>query len=247
MDSSMRRALPDSAPTPTEALPPTCRVPGCTGSWHDDDICDVVFADLAGPGSALIVEVSVEPGETAEAIVWEGTEGRNLLRTRDQAEAVAFADKLRALAAAVDTGAALLAGPSARPAKPDPAVDFASRFAALDSDVLFDLEAAGDCDNASRYVESLLIVLAEWRPRVVAMLADAPEWAVPEAAAYRRALDRTREAWVQWNFRWEGGPALPDTFDLPEPAPKGTQITGTPVARIVSAGRRDQVVREVAA
>lgn len=126
-------------------------------------------------------------------------------------------------------------------------VDYAARFAALDSDVLFDLEDGGDCDTATKFVESLLIVLAEWRPRVVAMLADAPEWAVPEAAQYRRALDRTREAYMQWSFRWQGGPALPDTFDLPEPAPMVTVTSGTPVARICRSGHRDLLVREVAA
>ncbi|MFI0897088.1 HNH endonuclease signature motif containing protein [Streptomyces sp. NPDC020983] len=145
------------------------------------------------------------------------------------------------------SAAALLATPTPGVAKQDPMVDYAARFAALDSDVLFDLEASGDCDDAQRYVQSLLMVLAEWRPRVVAMLADAPEWAVPEAAAYRRALDRTREAWIQYEFRYEGGPALPYPFDLPEPAPKGFAQTETPIARIVSAGRRDLIVRGAAA
>ena len=114
--------------------------------------------------------------------------------------------------------------------------------------MLFDLED-GDCDNVTRYVESLLIVLAEWRPRVVAMLADAPEWAVPEAAQYRAALNRTREALTQWEFRWQGGPDLPETFDLPEQT-STSNFAGSSkvsVARIVSAGRRDLVVRGVAA
>lgn len=224
---------------------PQHRLPGCTGSWHDDDMCDVVLADVPGPDVSLIAEVEAGADRPAELIVWESEGPRNLLRTSDPAKAIAFADQLRALAAAVDKGATLLAAPAAGVAKADPAVDYAARFAALDSDVLFGLENGGDCDDAQRYVESLLIVLAEWRPRVVAMLADAPEWAVPEAAAYRRALDRTREAWTQYSFRWTGGPELPWPFDLPQP--KGFAETETPVARIVRPGRRDLTVRGVAA
>jgi hypothetical protein len=79
------------------------------------------------------------------------------------------------------------------------------------------------------------------------MLADAPEWAVPEAAVYRRALDRTREVWAQYSFRYEGGPVLPWPFDLPEPVAGSPKDLAKPVARIVSAGRRALTVREVAA
>lgn len=217
-----------------------CHLPGCTGTWHDEDICDVVLADLATPGASLIAEVNIEPGAAPQLVVWEGADGRDLIRTHDRAAGHDFANRLRALAAAVDKGAALL--PPV--VKPEP-VDYAARFAALDSDVLFALEDAGDCDSAQKYVESLLIVLAEWRPRVVAMLADAPEWAVPEAAQYRRALDRTREAFVQWEFRYEGGPTLSYPFDLPEQAPAVAPVA--PVARIASAGRRDLIVRGAAA
>ncbi|WNI15234.1 hypothetical protein [Actinacidiphila sp. ITFR-21] len=85
-----------------------CRIPGCSGSWHDDEICDVVLADLAGPGTALITEVSVGTTEPAELIVWEAEDGDNLFRTRDGAEALKFAAKLRQLAAAVERGAPLL-------------------------------------------------------------------------------------------------------------------------------------------
>jgi hypothetical protein len=225
----------------------TCLIPGCDGRWHCDGICDVVLSDLQGDGASLIAEVEAGPALPATLVVWEGADGRDLIRTTDAVAGHAFADQLRLLAAAVDKGAHLLARATAAPTTPDPSVDYAARFAALDSDMLFGLEDAGDCDDAQRYVQSLLVVLAEWRPRVLAMLADAPEWAVPEAAAYRRALDRTREAWVQYEFRYEGGPILPYPFDLPEPAPKGTQTVGTPVARIVSAGRRPLTVRGAAA
>jgi hypothetical protein len=237
MDSSIPAALRGTSTT--------CRVRGCDGRWHHQDMCDVVLADLTGDSAGLIAEVDSIDGGPVQLVVWEG-EGRDLLRTSDPAAGHAFADRLRALAAAVDKGAALLAPE----VKPEP-VDYAARFAALDSDVLFDVEEQGDCDDAQKYIESLLIVLSEWRPRIVAMLADAPEWAVPEAAAYRRALDRTREAFVQWEFRYEGGPTLPYPFDLPEmvtpTSSKGHAETVTPVARIVSAGRRDLVVREAVA
>jgi hypothetical protein len=232
----------------------TCRIPGCNGYWHADDMCDVVLADLAGDSATLIAEVDTIDGGPVQLVVWEGEDGRDLLRTSDPAAGRAFAERLRALAAgrafaerlralaaAVDKGAALLA-----PAvKPEP-VDYASRFAALDSDVLFDVEEQGDCEAARNYVESLLIVLTEWRTRVTGLLAETPaEWAVPEAGEYQRALNRTREAWLQYSFRWQGGPALPWPFDAPEPVAQPKPIT--PVARIVSAGRRDLVVREVAA
>jgi hypothetical protein len=223
------------------AITTVCRVVGCDGRWHDDDMCDVVLADLQGEGVSLIAEVDSVEGGPVELVVWEGEDGRDLLRTTSPAAGHAFADRLRALAAAVDKGAALLA-----PAVVEP-VDYAARFAALDSDVLFDLEDGGDCDTAQRYVQSLLMVLAEWRPRVVAMLADAPEWAVPEAAVYRRALDRTREAWAQYSFRYEGGPVLPWPFDLPEPVAPVALADAQPVARIVSVGRRALTVRGVAA
>jgi hypothetical protein len=224
-----------------------CLIPDCDGRWHDDGICDVVLSDLQGDGASLIAEVEAGPALPATLVVWEGADGRDLIRTTDPGAGHAFADRLRLLAAAIDKGAALLARVTTTSATPDPSVDYAARFAALDSDVLFDLEDTGDCDDAQRYVQSLLMVLAEWRPRVLAMLADAPEWAVPEAGAYRRALDRTREAWVQYEFRYDGGPVLPFPFDLPEPAPKGQPITLPPVARIVSAGRRPLTVRGAAA
>lgn len=216
-----------------------CRLPSCSGSWHDDDICDLVLADLATDGAALIAEVSVGDTESAELVVWEGDGGSNLLRTHDAADGHAFAEQLRRLAAAVDKGAALLG-----PAVSVSAVDHAARFAALDADLLFDLEnQAGDTDAPHAHIESLLIVLAEWRPRILALLADGPAWSIPEVAAYERALNRTREAWLLWNFRWVGGPDLPDTFDLPEPV--AVPIGGTAnVARITSAGRRSLTVRQ---
>jgi len=217
-----------------------CRIPGCTEANHIDDLCNV-FVESAGPGITLMAEVEAWEGKTPELIVWETEDSRNLFRTYDRSEATAYADKLRALATTVDRYAALLAAP-AEPVEP---VDYAARFAALDSDVLFDLEDQGDCDTAARYVESLLIVLGEWRTRVQAMLAEAPEWAVPEAAEYRRALDRTREAWAQYSFRWVDGPALPYPFDLDQP--KAPEIRPTAAARIVRAGHRDLIVRGAAA
>ena len=188
-----------------------CRIRGCDGQWHGQDMCDVVLADLSTAGASLIAEVDSVDGGPVELVVWEGADGRDLLRTSDPAAGHAFADRLRALAAAVDKGAALLAPPV--PVEP---VGYAARFAELNSDLLFALEDEGDCDKASEYVKDLLIVLAEWRPRVLALLAETPAGQdALEADAYRQALDRTREAWLQYSFRYEGGPVLPYPFDLP--------------------------------
>jgi hypothetical protein len=132
------------------------------------------------------------------------------------------------------------------------AIDYAARFAALDEYRLFALEGdTGDCTAASDFVASLLIVLADWRPRIVALLADAPGWAVPEVGAYEAAVARTFEAWALYSFRYDGGPDLPETFDLPVFAGQGISVdankNAAPVARISSAGRRDLVVRGAAA
>lgn len=126
------------------------------------------------------------------------------------------------------------------------AVDHAARFAALDEYRLFAIEDdASDCTAASDFVESLLSILADWRPRIVALLDQAPAWAVPEVAAYERAVNRTQEAWLLYSFRYQGGPAVPETFALSEPV---AEVSATPanVARIVSAGRRPLIVRSVA-
>ncbi|MFF7158095.1 hypothetical protein [Streptomyces sp. NPDC008139] len=124
------------------------------------------------------------------------------------------------------------------------AVDHAARFAALDEYRLFAIEdEARDCTPSADFIESLLLVLADWRPRIVALLETAPAWSIPEVAAYERAVNRTQEAWLLYSFRWEGGPALPETFDLPagQPSPVAR------VARITSPGRRDLTVRGAAA
>ncbi|WP_406360312.1 hypothetical protein OID55_10895 [Streptomyces sp. NBC_00715] len=93
-------------------------------------------------------------------------------------------------------------------------IDFPARFAGLDSDVLFGLEypegtdGPSDCDAPQEYVEQLLVVLADWRARLL-------DGTRSDADAYRSALDSVREAWLQYSFRWIGGPALPYPFDLP--------------------------------
>lgn len=222
----------------------TCRLIGCNGLYHDEGLCEIALDTIdMGGATPLNVTVNAYDGKPVELAVWPDMSDE-LLRTYDQATGLAFAARLRAFADAVEQGANLLI-PAAPVAKPEP-VDHAARFAALDSDVLFALEDAEDTSAPQAYIESLLIVLAEWRPRVLALLADAPEWAVPEAAAYRRALDRTREALVQWEFRYEGGPVLPYPFDVPEPV-ASVSVTDANVARITSAGRRDLTVRGVAA
>ncbi|MFI9174870.1 hypothetical protein [Streptomyces lincolnensis] len=95
-----------------------------------------------------------------------------------------------------------------------PVVDFPVRFAGLDSDTLFALEypqgqdGPSDCDAPQKYVEQLLVHLADWRARLL-------DGTRTDADAYRAALDSVREAWLQYSFRWVGGPDLPYPFDLP--------------------------------
>lgn len=129
------------------------------------------------------------------------------------------------------------------------AIDHAARFAALDEYRLLAMEnGTGDGTAAAGFVESLLSVLADWRPRIVALLESGPAWSIPEVAAYERAVNRAQEAWLLYSFRYLGGPDLPETFALPESAGQDHfSQTGNMVARIVSAGRRSLLVREVAA
>ncbi|MBY8882814.1 hypothetical protein [Actinacidiphila acidipaludis] len=69
------------------------------------------------------------------------------------------------------------------------------------------MEEAGNTEDARRYTESLLVVLAEGRTRVVQLLAETPaEWAVSEAGAYQRGMNRAREARLQFCFHCQGGP-----------------------------------------
>lgn len=99
------------------------------------------------------------------------------------------------------------------PADPKPAVDFRARFEGFDSDTLFELEygpdgSGSDTDAPQDHIEQLLVVLADWRARLL----DGSRTDVDD---YRRCLDAVREAWLQYSFRWVGGPDLPYPFDLP--------------------------------
>lgn len=91
--------------------------------------------------------------------------------------------------------------------------DFPARFEGLSSDSLFVLEygpdgTGTDTDAPRDHIEQLLVVLAEWRHQLL-------EGRRADADAYRAALDAVREAWLQYSFRWVGGPDLPCPFDLP--------------------------------
>lgn len=88
-------------------------------------------------------------------------------------------------------------------------IDYAARFEGLDSDALFEVEErTGDCDAVSEHVEQLVVVLADWRTRLV-------DGSRNDGDDYRRCLNTVREAWLQCSFRWSGGPVLPYPFDLP--------------------------------
>ncbi|MFI6856524.1 hypothetical protein [Streptomyces sp. NPDC050416] len=95
-------------------------------------------------------------------------------------------------------------------------IDYAARFEGLSSDTLFaleypsgDLDRPEDTDAPQEFVEQLLVVLADWRQQLLA-------GARTDADSYQAALDAVREAWLQYSFRWEGGPSLPYPFDLPQ-------------------------------
>ncbi|WP_405580646.1 hypothetical protein [Streptomyces sp. NBC_01092] len=94
-------------------------------------------------------------------------------------------------------------------------IDYAARFEGLSSDRLFELEYPSgdygrpeDSDAPRDYVEQLLVVLADWRQALL-------DGTRTDADDYRRSLDSVREAWLQYSFRWVGGPNLPYPFDLP--------------------------------
>lgn len=226
-----------------------CLIPGCDGFFHDDDTCvtDVAEIKLDGQGklcAELVAQAGAQPHVVTYTFDLVGSD-EILSRLTDPADVRTMASEYRAFADSLDLAAALLAMPQEGTAKPAP-VDHAARFAALDSDFLFELETAEDTSAPHAYIESLLIVLADWQGHLAGLLADAPAWSIPEVAAYERALSRTREAYMQWSFRWLGGPVLPESFDLPEPVER-VSLTRSNVARIVSAGRRDLTVRQVAA
>jgi hypothetical protein len=95
-------------------------------------------------------------------------------------------------------------------------IDYAARFEGLSSDTLFaleypsgDLDRPEDSDAPRDHVEQLLVVLADWRQRLL-------DGSRTDVAEYRRCLDAVREAWLQYSFRWTNGPNLPYPFDLPQ-------------------------------
>lgn len=87
---------------------------------------------------------------------------------------------------------------------------YAARFEGLSADTLFEVEdSRREPDDAREYVEQLLVVLADWRRVLI-------EQGAGETAEYTRCLNTVREAWLQYSFRWVGGPELPYPFDLPQ-------------------------------
>ncbi|MGC4927219.1 hypothetical protein [Streptomyces sp. DT117] len=93
---------------------------------------------------------------------------------------------------------------------------YAAQFEGLNSDTLFALEGdREDCDAPQEHIEGLLLVLADWHRRIVALRSEDAQLATSEAGAYRKAVDAVRESWTQYSFRWEGGPVFPWPLDLP--------------------------------
>ncbi|MFT9670900.1 hypothetical protein ACMZ5F_11515 [Streptomyces rhizosphaericola] len=96
-------------------------------------------------------------------------------------------------------------------------INYPDRFEGFTSDTLFALEypdgegGSANGDAPQEYVEQLLVVLADWRQRLL-------DGSRTDTDSYQAALDAVREAWLQYSFRWEGGPSLPYPFDLPQRA-----------------------------
>jgi hypothetical protein len=85
---------------------------------------------------------------------------------------------------------------------------YAAHFEGLNADKLFAIEdERNECDDVRAYVEGLLIILAEWRRQLAGQSFGRAE--------FERALNATREAWLQWSFRCIGNEWLPESFDLP--------------------------------
>lgn len=98
---------------------------------------------------------------------------------------------------------------------------YAARFEELTFETLFALEDARreSCDAVRDHVEQLLVVLADWRAHLIELRQAAPgAYSAQESRAYEQALNATHEAWTLWNFRYVGGPALPESFALPPAA-----------------------------
>lgn len=94
-------------------------------------------------------------------------------------------------------------------------------FRDVTADRLFALEEeAGEMDAASDYVEALLVVLAQWRKEL-----ETYTWrSESEGRAYRRSVDRVREAWLVYSFRNQAtAPFMPHTFDVEVPSKRGAR------------------------
>lgn len=94
-------------------------------------------------------------------------------------------------------------------------------FRDVTADKLFALEdEEGEMDAASDYVEALVALLATWREQLQARTWDCER----ERRAYRKCVDKVREAWLLYSFTHRDSAArMPDSFDLDAPRKRGAQ------------------------
>lgn len=94
-----------------EELPPVtdCRLQGCDGFWHHDGLCEATLGEIKGSDKTgdLCVTVNVKGDAPAELAVWEDM-GADIVRTTDQAVALATAARFQAFADAISKGARML-------------------------------------------------------------------------------------------------------------------------------------------
>lgn len=117
---------------------------------------------------------------------------------------------------------------------------YARYFEGLTWRTLLDLEVGPDgndedMDAPRDYVEGLLLILTQWKTAIESYrdrcmaTPDEPLHALflrglhEDVAEYRRALDRVREAQLQYDYRDSGGGSrfLPDSFDIEVPSKRG--------------------------
>jgi hypothetical protein len=99
-----------SKAAPTPVIPEGCQIPGCNGTWHYDGTCVAELGELSfDDDSAVPVELVAEDGKRQIVAYAFDMSSLNLRREMtDRATARAFADKMRALADAIDAASAHL-------------------------------------------------------------------------------------------------------------------------------------------
>ncbi|MFJ7242375.1 hypothetical protein ACIQWB_35350 [Streptomyces olivaceus] len=96
---------------PAPTIPEGCRVPGCVGTWHYDDMCTAPLGEVQFEGEDVSLPAELVADETGRHIVAfaYNLSSLNIRREmRDRVSAAEFTAQLRQLADAVDGAAAFL-------------------------------------------------------------------------------------------------------------------------------------------